>query len=137
MKNNRKLSFLFISLLVFTFVIINLKWSKGFDDINKCLVKYKYEWGKAGSLCKESSKSYSVYFRNECYKKIDAKCAVQETDNRWKTFTRLNMGYNDTLCGYACSGTGKYLVYVKSTTDKSIILPSDDEIQILGNPSQK
>src|SRR5436190_21250179 len=129
MKKNKKLTFLFVSLLVFTFVMITIKWSKGIDDVNKCIVKYNYEWGKPGSQCKESSKTYTVYFRNECYKKLDAKCAVQETDKRWKTFTRLAMGYNDTLVGYACSGTGKYLYWAKSSDDMSIALPTDEEIQ--------
>lgn len=137
MRKNRKLTYLIVSLLIFTFVIITLKWSKGYEDVNKCLVKYKYDWGMPGSQCKESTKTYTVYFRNECYKKIDAKCAVQETDKRWKTFTHLSMGYNDTLAGYACNGTGKYLYWAKEATDKSIVLPSDEDIQVIGQESEK
>ncbi len=132
MKKNKKLTFLFVSLLAFTFVLITLKWSKGYDDNSKCIVKYNYEWGNPGSQCKGSSKAYSVYFRNECYKKLDVKCAVQETDKRWKTYTKLSMGYNETLVGYACAGTGKYLYWSKSADDKSISLPTDEEIQLMG-----
>ena len=73
MTKNKKLTLVFVSLLVFTFVMITIKWSKGYDDVNKCIVKYNYSWGKPGSQCKESSKTYTVYFRNECYKKLDAK----------------------------------------------------------------
>jgi len=137
MKKNRKLTLFFISLLILTCVMITLKWSKGYDDTNKCIVKYKYEWGLPCSQCKESSKTYTVYLRNECYKKIDVKCAVQETDKRWKTFTRLAIGYNDTITGYACNGTGKYLYWTKSADDNSIELPTDEEIQLLGQQVDK
>lgn len=137
MKKNRKLSLLVIFLLAVTCVMISMKWSKGFDDSNKCIVKYKYEWGQPCNQCKESSKSYTVYFKNECYRKIDTKCAVQETDRRWKTFTRLSMGYNDTIYGYACSGSGKYLYWTKNADDKSIVLPTDEEIQLMGQKAEK
>ena len=137
MKKNKKLTTLFISLLIITCLIMTFNWSKGYDDVNKCVVKYRYEWGQPCSQCKESSKTYTVYLRNECYKKLDTKCAVQETDKRWKTFTRLSMGYNDTIIGYACNGTGKYLYWTKDADDKSIVLPSDEEIQIIGQQSDK
>ncbi len=137
MQKNRKLSFLLISLLGFAFILLTLKWSKGYDDVSKCLVKYRYEWGQPGSQCQESSKTYTVYFRNECYKKINAKLAVQEKDKRWKTFTRLSLGYNDTIVGYACNGTGKYLYWAIESTDKSNQLPSDEEIQHTGEQSEK
>lgn len=137
MKKNITLSVLFIALLAFTFLLITWKWSKGYEDLNKCLIKYHFEWGLSGSQCRESSKSYAVFFRNECYKKIDVKCAVQEIDKRWKTYTRLGMNYNDTISGYACSGTGKYLYWVKSVDDKSTVFPTDDEIQNLNTENNK
>lgn len=137
MKKNRRLTFLLISIQGFAFLMLMLKWSKGHNDVNKCIVKYKYEWGQPGSQCKEFSKSYTVYFRNECYKKIDAKCAIQETDKRWKTFTKLSLGYNETFSGYACNGTGKYLYWAKESSDKSVALPSDEEIQEIGQQSER
>ncbi len=132
MKKNRKLTSIVVFLLVFISLMITLKWSKGYDDVNKCIVKYKYEWGLPCSQCKEFSKTYTVFLRNECYKKLDVKCAVQETDKRWKTFTRLSMGYNDTIVGYACNGKGKYLYWTKLSDDSSIELPTDEEIQAFG-----
>ena len=129
MKKNKKLTFLFISLLAFIGVMISLTWSKAFEDVNKCIVKYRYEWGQPCNQCKESSKTYTVYFRNECYKKLDVKLAVQESDKRWKTFTRLSMAPLDTLFAYACNGTGKYLYWVKSSDDNSNPLPTDEEIE--------
>ena len=92
MKNNKKLQLIFASILVFTLVIITYNWSKGYDDANKCIVKYRYEWGQPCSQCKESSKSYTIYLRNECYNKLDSKCAVQESDKRWKNFCPFKYG---------------------------------------------
>ena len=104
--------------------------AKGYDEVNQCLFKYKSEWGKPCANCPEpiSTKSYRVYFRNECYTKLDIKVATQEIDKRWKTYTKLQAGYGDTIVAYACKGTGKYLYWVKRSDDSSVELPSDNEV---------
>ena len=120
----------FIILNVFFFAALSslLFTAKGFEDVNKCMVKYKSEWGKPCSSCTENTKSYRVYLRNECYNKLDVKVAAQESDHRWKTYTKLQVGYGDTIVAYACKGNGKYLYWVKKSDDTSIELPSDDEV---------
>lgn len=117
------LNLLFIA--VFAVLILS---AKGYDEVNKCLFKYKSEWGKPCVNCPDSRKSYRVYFRNECYNKIDVKVAAQEDDKRWKTYTKLEVGYGDTIVAYACKGTGKYLYWVKKSGDTAVELPSDDEV---------
>jgi hypothetical protein len=102
--------------------------AQGGEDVNQCVVKYKSEWGKPCSNCNDYSKSYRVYFRNECYKKLDVKVAAQELDKRWKTYTVLGLEPNDTIVAYACKGTGKYMIWPKKTGDTSIDLPSDEQI---------
>lgn len=98
------------------------------DDLNKCLVKYKSEWSKPCTQCSDYQKSYRVYFRNECTAKLDVKCAAQESDKRWKTFTKLEMMPNDTIVAYACKGAGKYLYWVRNSGDATVQFPSDEEI---------
>ena len=69
-----KLSY-FLSLLIIvavTFCLSNTVKSE--EDMSHCLVKYKSEWNQPCSQCKDYSKSYRVYFRNECENKIDVKC---------------------------------------------------------------
>jgi hypothetical protein len=101
---------------------------KGNDELNHCIIKYKSEWGKPCTQCGESTKSYRVYFRNDCDKPLDVKCAVQEMDKRWKTFTHLNLAANDTFVAYACKGTGKYMVWPRESGDNMVSFPSDEEI---------
>jgi hypothetical protein len=36
----------------------------GEEDLNRCVVKYKSEWGKPCTNCLDYSKSYRAYFRN-------------------------------------------------------------------------
>ncbi|MEP7264545.1 MAG: hypothetical protein ABI772_08605 [Bacteroidota bacterium] len=107
--------------------------AQGGEDVNQCVVKYKSEWGKPCTNCTDYSKSYRAYFRNECYTKLDVKVAAQENDLRWKTYTILGMGPQDTIVAYACKGTGKYMIWPKKSGDTSIELPSDDQINQLYN----
>lgn len=117
-----------IAILCFFIITVLILTAHGYEDLNHCIVKYKSEWGKPCSNCNDYSKSYRVYFKNECYNRVDVKLAVQESDNRWKTYTRIGVGYNDTLSGYACKGTGKYRAWPKKTGDTSVEFPSDEEI---------
>ena len=114
-------------IIAFALLILS---AKGYDEVNKCVIKYKSEWGKPCVNCPEpiTTKSYRVYFRNECYTKLDIKVAAQEMDKRWKTYTKKEAGYGDTIVAYACKGTGKYLYWVKRSGDTSVDLPTDNEV---------
>lgn len=110
---------IFISILLFV---------KGEEDVSHCLVKYNSEWNKPCTQCSDYSKSYRVYFRNECEQKLDVKVAAQEADKRWRTFNRLEMLPKDTIVAYACKGTGKYMTWVRKTGDATFVFPTDEEI---------
>ncbi|HNQ13893.1 MAG TPA: hypothetical protein PKM16_11855 [Bacteroidia bacterium] len=98
------------------------------EDVTACIVKYDAKWGQDCKQCNNSSKSYTVYFRNECSRILDVKLAVQESDLRWRTYTRLNMRPEEIISGYACAGTGKYLYWVRKSGDNSVSFPGDEEI---------
>jgi hypothetical protein len=98
------------------------------EDLAKYIVKYKSEWGKSCLQCMESKGTYRVYLKNTYTEKLDIKVGVQEKDKRWRIFQRLNFSPNDTIVGYACKGTGKYMVWTKLSSDSSTELPSDGEI---------
>ena len=98
------------------------------DDLTKCVTKVKHEWSIPCSQCNDYSKSYRVYFRNNCEEKVDVKCAAQESDLRWRTFTRLAMLPGDTVNAYACKGNGKYLYWVRRAGDASQPFLTDEEI---------
>lgn len=98
------------------------------EDYTACLVKYDSRWGAECTQCKVSDNSYRVSLRNTCRDSIDVKCAVQESDKRWKTFIKLQMGPNDTMIAYACEGRGKYLYWARLAGDVSTPFPSDEEI---------
>ena len=116
------------SVLAFTLLLCVFSFSEINDDVNSCLVKYRSEWSKPCTQCTDYSKSYRVYFRNECNELLDVKVAAQEKDRRWKTFSRINMQPKDTIVGYACNGNGKYLYWVRKAGDNIIVFPTDDEI---------
>ena len=98
------------------------------DDLAKYIVKYKSEWGKSCLQCIEAKGTYRVYLKNTYSEKLDIKVGVQEKDKRWRIFQRLSFSPNDTIVGYACKGTGKYMVWTKLSSDSSTELPSDGEI---------
>ena len=98
------------------------------EDLAKYIVKYKSEWGKSCLQCMESKGTYRVYLKNTYTEKLDIKVGVQEKDKRWRIFQRLSFSPNDTIVGYACKGTGKYMVWTKLSSDSSTELPSDGEI---------
>jgi hypothetical protein len=98
------------------------------DDLAKYIIKYKSEWGKSCLQCIESKGTYRVYLKNTYSERLDIKVGVQEKDKRWRIFQRLNFAPNDTIVGYACKGTGKYMVWTKLSSDNSTELPSDGEI---------
>ncbi len=118
-------------ILFLVFVLICGLFSSAFlddDDLAKYIVKYKSEWGKSCLQCIESKGTYRVYLKNTYTEKLDIKVGVQEKDKRWRIFQRLNFSPNDTIVGYACKGSGKYMVWTKLSSDTSTELPSDADI---------
>ena len=97
-------------------------------DYSKCLKKYNSEWGEPCTQCTSFNNSYRVSLRNTCTETIDVKCAVQESDKRWKTFIKLSMAGGDTMVAYACNGLGKYMVWARKSGDRINEFPSDEEI---------
>lgn len=114
----------FVSILLLTAQIK----SSIYEDVSSCIVKFDAKWGQDCKQCSQSDKSYTVYFRNECSRILDVKLAVQESDLRWRTYTRLSIRPDDIISGYACQGTGRYLYWVRKTGDTAIHFPTDEEI---------
>jgi hypothetical protein len=110
------------------FAFSNHKYQQA--DLNECVKKYRAEWGRTCSACKQDGNTYTVFLRNECDQVVDVKCAVQEKEKRWRTFTRLSLAPKDSMSAYACNGAGKYLYWVRKSGDKSIEFPTDEEINI-------
>ena len=100
------------------------------EDLTGCVKKYNAVWGRTCSACKQEGNTYTVFLKNECTQTVDVKCAVQETEKRWRTYTRLNLATGDTMTGYACNGSGKYLYWVRKAGDKTVTFPADEEINV-------
>ena len=95
---------------------------------DQCLVKSSSEWGSNCGSCYSSVNSYRINLKNTCDYNLDVKLAVEETTNRWRTFVVNNLVPGDSISGYACDGTGKYVFWTRTAGDKSILFPSDEEI---------
>ena len=98
------------------------------DPTAQCLKKTSSEWGSNCGSCYNSTKSYRVNLQNVCKENIDVKVAVQERANRWRTFNQNNLAPGDSFSSYACEGTGKYVFWTRKAGDKTIVFPTDDEI---------
>lgn len=120
--------FTLIAVLIFSVLLLSFKPFRQEAEMNKCLVKYRSEWSKYCMQCSDYSKSYRVYFRNECNEDVDVKVAAQESDKRWRSFSRLTMHPGDSIVAYACKGTGKYLYWVRKPGDAQYVFPTDEEI---------
>ncbi|MBK7855091.1 MAG: hypothetical protein IPJ79_09455 [Bacteroidetes bacterium] len=97
-------------------------------DYTECLKKTEFKWGGVCKGCTESRKTYKVKFVNACGENLSVKLAVQENHKRWKTYSRQILLPNDTISGFACVGTGKYLYWAKRADDNTVDLPTDEEI---------
>ncbi len=97
-------------------------------DYNTCITKVDYKWGAECKGCTTGGKTYKVRFVNTCAETLAVKIAVQEEHKRWRTFTRPAVMPNDTISGFACLGTGKYLYWTKKSNDNTLEFPSDEEI---------
>ncbi len=100
------------------------------ENLTECVKKYRSEWGRTCTACKQEGNTYTVFLRNDCQQAVDVKCAVQEVEKRWRTFTRLNLAPHDSMSAYACNSTGKFLYWVRPAGDKTISFPADEEINI-------
>ncbi len=99
------------------------------DKYAQCLTKSSSEWGSNCGSCYNSSKSYRVNMKNVCDEKLDVKLVVQEQSMRWKTFNQNNMMPGDSLSGYACEGTGKYVFWARKAGDNTVVFPTDEEVE--------
>lgn len=117
-------------ILVVAVVMVLMTSFRQEDDLSGKLVKYRSEWGKSCTQCKDLIGTYRVYFKNTATQPLDVKVAAQEKDKRWRVFSRLAMQPNDSIVAYACKGTGKYMSWVKAAGDNSITFPTDEEINL-------
>lgn len=99
------------------------------DKYAECLKKSNSNWGSNCGSCYNSSKSYRINMKNVCEEKLDIKLAVQERSMRWKTFNQNNMMPGDSISGYACEGTGKYVFWTRKAGDNTVVFPTDEEVE--------
>jgi len=118
----KSLILLLVSLLVSNYKSIAQTNNEG------CILKVNSEWSIPVGNCINSNNTYKAYFVNQCGKPVDIKLAIQEKSNRWRVFNHLNIAPGDTVSGYACDGTGKFVNWSRPSGNKSIVFPTDDEI---------
>ena len=105
------------------------------EDTNSCIKKVGSEWGAVCEDCvnykgykRDYSETYTVYLQNTCSDKIEVKCCVQEADKTWRCFPEKVLNPNDTITGFACRGSGKYLYWTRKAGDREIVFPTDQEV---------
>jgi hypothetical protein len=138
MKNIIKKSIIgFVSILLLGSFNPSLYTSSYTDkDYYSCFDKPETKWGEYCKECVEYEKGYKVkhddtfvvYMKNKCSESIDVKCCVQENDKTWRCNQLLGLGEKGVIRGFACFGTGKYRYWVRKNGDKSVVFPSDEEI---------
>ncbi len=96
----------------------------GTRDYGDCFDKYRSGWGEECSQCVNWHDSYVVYLRNNCGEAIDVMVCVQEEDRSWKRYQHSKVAAGDSVRAYACSGTGKYLSWVRKAGDEYTVFPS-------------
>ena len=116
-----------LTILIVSILISNYE-SMAQTSKEGCIVKVNSEWAAPVGSCISSNNTYKAYFVNQCGKSVDIKLAIQEKSNRWRVFNHLNIAPGDTVSGYACDGTGKFVTWSRPTGNKSIVFPTDDEI---------
>jgi hypothetical protein len=101
------------------------------------LVKTSSTWGQPCEKCedykgyqRDYSGVYQVELKNACTEMLEVKLAMQEKNGG--TLAHLPGAYpckpGESMTGFACHGTGKYLYWARRMNDTEIILPSDREI---------
>lgn len=127
---NRNFAQITISCFLVALSLFFLSFKNAGDDkdLNTCLTKVDYKWGAECKPCNTGGKTYKVRFVNSCTDTLSVKIAVQENHKRWRTFNRPQVLPNDTISGFACEGTGKYLYWTKKWNDNTVDFPTDEEI---------
>ena len=102
--------------------------SIGERDWNACVEKQDSKWGSDCSNSPIDKDTYLVSLKNICSEKIDVIVCVQEIYNNLRCYTQYELPPQDTVFGYACKGTGKYLYWVREAGDKQTTFPTIEEV---------
>jgi hypothetical protein len=94
-----------------------------------CLMKSSSEWAGDCEQCLTNDHTYRINLSNICEKTIDVRLAVQEKTMRWKVFNFIKLGPGESVTGYACNGTGRYVFWSRDAGDASIVFPNEREIE--------
>jgi hypothetical protein len=124
--------------LLLLLVLISLAFWAGAQDksYTECLVKSSSKWGAPCEKCeiykdgykRDFSGTYQVELKNTCTELIEVKVAMQEKSGQWRTFPIKALAPQEQMNAFACTGTGKYMYWVRRVNDTEIIIPSDQEI---------
>lgn len=98
------------------------------QDWNACVQKHADNWGGRCLNYGFSEGKYSIELINTCSEKVDLMCCVQNENQRWHCFYRMDMGSNDTLYANACHGSGKYLKWVRKAGDVLTKFPTRQQV---------
>lgn len=98
-----------------------------------CLMKSSSVWASDCEQCLMDGNTYRINMQNICERQIDVRLAVQEKTMRWKVFNFMNIAPGDTLSGYACDGTGRYVYWTRVANDASVVFPDEREIELQFN----
>jgi len=112
------------------FAFTTSKSDFNFQDLNwnDCLEKYNSAWGEDCLKCQYKKDTYKVKLKNTCTDALDVVVCVQESNKTWKYFAFNGVAPRDSVIGYACVGTGKYLKFVRKAGNKEIILPTAEQV---------
>jgi hypothetical protein len=110
--------------------IISLSFIIGQEEINwnSCMKKYNSNWGKACPDCIYNEDIFHVYMRNVSQETVDVLIAVQEKNKTWRCSYNEKINPNDTIEGFACKGTGKYLFWVRKAGDRELEFPTCEQV---------
>ena len=103
-----------------------------------CVVKINSTWGQPCEKCeaykegfkRDFSGVYQLQLKNSCNETVEVKVATQEKNGVWRTFPVKALTSGETMTAYACTGTGKYMYWVRKLNDTEVVIPSDQEILV-------
>ena len=117
-------------ILVFSSTLLFSQDNEQGDQYSNCMKKTSSKWADNCQQCYSSTNSYRVYLTNVCEEMLDVKIGVQENTKKWRTFLITKVAPKDSISGYACVGTGKFIFWARKTGDKEIVFPTDEEINL-------
>lgn len=127
--NKTRMLFLSIILLSGTALLYSFTIGDDYDrNWNDCLKKYRSEWGQPCKQCTYNPDIYTVYFKNVCELNIDVLISIQEESSTWNCYYFNDLAPEDSVSGFACKGTGKFLYWVKKAGDTNITFPTCTEV---------